>query len=361
MYQTSKIRNALIAVSMTTAMLFVTAAAATAAPDDARLATPIPNAYAVRGINNRGEIAGSRPGGVAVLWDKDLNERDLPGLPGSLANEAAAINDGGVAAGTSRADCIFAGRPTKCPHAVVWDAGGALTDLGVLPGASSSVSFASGLNDDGVIVGESSAPARATHAVKWTPTDAGYVITDLGTLPDSGRSRGFGINQAGRVVGEATTADGVTHAVTWDAAGKIAELPNFAGSTFGSAAAVNNAGVIAGTANTADGQPRAVVWTLGGDGGYSIIDLGVVPGGNGTARGTAINERGQVTGRAGTPSDFDHAVIWTPHGQGSYTITDLAPFSGDVYSDGWAINNRGSVVGRSIGRSGFHAARWDGK
>jgi probable HAF family extracellular repeat protein len=101
----------------------------------------------------------------------------------------------------------------------------------------------------------------------------------------------------------------------------------------------------------------------------SIIDLGTLPGGT-FSEAYALNDHGQVVGRAGTASGTIHAVLWQDG-----TMIDLGslpgegPFGGG-YSEAYGINKRGQVVGMSFtGGPGCdpgsfsscsHAFLWDG-
>jgi probable HAF family extracellular repeat protein len=77
----------------------------------------------------------------------------------------------------------------------------------------------------------------------------------------------------------------------------------------------------------------------------TIIDLGVLPGGN-FSTATAINARGDIVGRATTASGEEHAALWR-----NGVITDLGTLGG-TYSHATGINAAGQVVGRSTTSSG---------
>src|SRR5439155_20243475 len=73
-----------------------------------------------------------------------------------------------------------AGAATKTAH-----------DLGTLGG---STSFARGINDQGVVVGDSDTTTGQTHAFVFKP--GSYSLTDLGTL-GGGFSQAVAINEGG--------------------------------------------------------------------------------------------------------------------------------------------------------------------
>ena len=92
-------------------------------------------------------------------------------------------------------------------RAVRWTKFGGITDLGTLGGTES---FATALNDAGVVVGRSRTATRDFRAFVWRDG----VMIDLGTL--GGKSgRAEDINGAGWIVGSSARADGTVHATLW--------------------------------------------------------------------------------------------------------------------------------------------------
>jgi probable HAF family extracellular repeat protein len=101
---------------------------------------------------------------------------------------AFAINDQGQAVG-------YSGTCTRAIHAVLWENGTAfpLPDLG-FPRSN----FASGINNQGQIVGKVRSPDGTTFlAALWQ----NRVLTNLGTLPGDFASWATGFNSQGQVVG----------------------------------------------------------------------------------------------------------------------------------------------------------------
>ena len=75
-----------------------------------------------------------------------------------------------------------------------------MTDLGTLPGGT--YSRASGINNNGQIVGYSQTASGSEHAFLYS----GGTMTDLGTLPGGNDSWATGINNNGQIVGYSYTA-----------------------------------------------------------------------------------------------------------------------------------------------------------
>jgi uncharacterized membrane protein len=123
----------------------------------------------VRGINDRGEAAGTAGGEGGAFWDRDGNLTLLPTLPGGVGNEVPearfaagnVINVHGEVVGIS----FGAGG-----GATVWDSDGNPTALPFLAGAFGNSAF--GINAAGEIVGYSIGPS-GFRAVVWRPTSSG--------------------------------------------------------------------------------------------------------------------------------------------------------------------------------------------
>ena len=127
---------------------------------------------------------------------------DLGTLPGSSSSQASAINDSNVIVGN-------AGAPDGSTHAFRYRLGsGTRTDLGTLPGDWSS--YAKAINDRGAIVGYSFRPGGSYKAFSYDP--ATRQMTDLGTIPGGVGANASGINNSGAVSGGTTFADGHSHA-----------------------------------------------------------------------------------------------------------------------------------------------------
>jgi probable HAF family extracellular repeat protein len=290
------------------------------------------SSYAVD-VNARGEaVGGSGSGfGTAVLWSagRIIPIGSLDGTSGQSV--AAALNDRGQVVGRSRAD-------SGDLHGFLYY-GGALTDLGTLPGHHGSQ--AADINERGDIAGISYRYGEAPHAVLW----ADGAIHDLGAMP-VGEGTVLALNERRQIVGYSSTLletrgwiwqDGVftllplppganysfawaindrgdivgavsgewTRAVLWPATGGVVELGVLAGDLHSWARAINNRGQIVGSSTATDGTSRAFLWRAG-----TMIDLGPLPGGT-SAVASAINDGGTIVGQStDQPAGFGHATVW---------------------------------------------------
>jgi len=224
-------------------------------------------------------------------------------------------------------------------------------DLGTLGGRSSR---ATGINDEGVIVGTSENAFGQTHAFKRTP---GEVMRDLGAL-NSGRSEAKAVNSTGVVVGTSgfVNPDGsvVNHAVRWNADNTITDLGTVTGAS-ASANAINDDGTIVGTLTFNDLDTRAFVWSPANP------TLTQLPGiGTPYTAASGINNGGQIVGTAIVDAIPNvQAVLWTPgSAPGSYVAASLGTGSG--VSGAAGINDFGVVVGHWSTAFGARqqAARW---
>ena len=107
------------------------------------------------------------------------------------------------------------------------------------------MAFATGVNDQGDVVGGSRLPNNQIHAFL---IPHGGTMKDLGVLPGGVSSQATGINNQGQIVGFATTAAGPNHGFTWKN-GVMTDLGTLGG-TFSQANGVNKNGKVAGFSHT---------------------------------------------------------------------------------------------------------------
>jgi probable HAF family extracellular repeat protein len=178
------------------------------------------------GTNNRGQTVGWAENTVpdptcvapqklqfrAVLWDADARANELPPYGEDSVSAATALNDNGVVVGISGI-CDIAVGELSAIHAVRW-VNGIAHDLGDLGGDAWNTPTA--VNARGDIVGFANiAPGIDfnPHAFLWTAADG---MVDLGTLPGDVSSQASGINASGQVVGVSCDAEGVCRGFLWE-------------------------------------------------------------------------------------------------------------------------------------------------
>lgn len=303
----------------------------------------------------------------------------LPSL-GGTASRGMAINNRGSVAGWSNL-------PDGSRRAALWTDGSVL-DLGTLGGPSSMVPWP-GQNNTGLIVGISHTARTDPLNEEWSCEAGGFLpqtnlicrgfVWENGVmheLPTLGGNHGFatGVNNRGQVVGWAETpvhdptCTGVQvlqfRAVLWEPKkGTTRELRPLPGDSTSAATAINERGQAVGISGDCDqavgrfSARHAVLWDRG-----TVTEI---PNLGGATWHTPmdINERGDVVGFSNPPGPGDpegefisHAFLWTKH---SETALDLGTLPGDLFSEAFAINSRGQVVGISFGGpSGPRAFIW---
>lgn len=149
-----------------------------------------------------------------VVWGPGDNDIEaLPLIDGDTSGAATAINDRGQVVGISGLCDQAVGRYSAI-HALLWQKGRA-RDLGNLGGAAWNTPMA--INKLGVVVGFANVPGGKSagsfhaHAFVWTAASG---MRDLGTLPGDTISEALGINDQGVIVGESCGANGC-RAVLW--------------------------------------------------------------------------------------------------------------------------------------------------
>jgi len=256
---------------------------------------------------------------------------DLGMLPGCGGSVATGINAFDHVVGYSTTSSGF-------DRATLWN-GGSIADLGTLPGDVRS--YARAINNKDQIAGTSDGPDGAHHAF-LIANGAMYSLGTLGGL----ESAALGINDDGVVVGWSTASDGVQYPFRWSAATGMVAL----GTTSGSAYAVNVHGQVVG-----DTDGRAALWDLAG----VRTDLGAAFGGD-YSWAYGINDAGQVVGQNGTyippdpngpttdPGYWDYeALVWDrSNGARMPTLVGGSAVYEGLYS-AYAINNNSQIIAQS--------------
>lgn len=166
-----------------------------------------------------------------------------------------------------------------------------------------------------------------------TPPPA-YLVEDLGVLPGDSTSGAWGINAAGDVVGWSTGPAG-SRAFLFTNDDGMVELPALIAGTSSFARDINDAREVVGTAGVVKaGQGRAVLWSEG-----KVADLGTL--GGLYSDGWAINNNGDIVGSS-QAGDFlvgVHAFLFTRGGG----MTDLTPSLAEAAA--LDINEAGMITG----------------
>lgn len=236
-------------------------------------------------------------------------------------------------------------------------------DLGTLGGQSS---YATAMNDRGVVVGRAQVADGTWHGFLWrrgsmidlglfAPTD----INNRGHIVGTGDERGGAyrwvhgrltplgggmthpeaMNDHGQVVGDKSLGNGTDVPVLWTRGGvRVLPLDDVSG--------VNNRGQVSGGQRLTTGGFHASVWHRG-----RVTNLGVAAFDRGNSYG--INDSGWVIGWTFSAQQDERGALWR-HG----TRTDLGTLGGKV-TQTVAINDRGVVLAKSQVTDGnMHPALW---
>lgn len=285
----------------------------------------------------------------------------LPGFQSADASRADAINELGQVAGMTRGTNVgvFPQHPSLWSPTTPNGTTGGLVDLAIDDYASPRQSAALGINAYGQVVGEST---FGSGSFLWTPSSPNGTtgsIVDLGDSPGGMiDSRAFDVNSHGQVVGHGDSDVG-TRAYLWSpttpnaTTGSMIDLGVLSGYTSYSVAdGINSLGQVVGKSSSNDNS-RAFLWTPDAANGQTgtMVDLGALSEEYDGAEGEAINARGQVAGIAFASIDMPtKAFLWnpdTPNGQVGAMI-DLGQLpGGNGTSFAFGINSLGQVVGTS--------------
>lgn len=280
----------------------------------------------------------------ASLWQDGILT-DLGTLPGGTSSCEQWISDTGLIVGGSTNGVMDAQLGVPEVHATLW-IGGKPFDLGTLGGNESIVW---NVNNRGEIAGaaantiaDSNAgflfpSATQLHASIWR----NGVIQDIGTLGTGTDSMAYIVNERGQVSGitfinntiNATTGMPTADPFLWEN-GKMIDLGTLGG-VYGVANAFNNSGESAGYSDLAGDQTsHPFLWTKA----KGMQDLGTLGGTFGQAEW--MNNSAEVVGLATNAGDqLALAFLWKDG-----VMTDLNPAS-DTFGEAEGINDGGQVVG----------------
>jgi len=215
-----------------------------------------------RSINEDGWIAGFADDAnghpIAFRWDPTSQQKvSLGTLASGNESEARSINNFGDVTGLS--NITPDGTDNR---AFFWDhTTGSMVDLGTLGGASS---IAYGLNDSGMVIGDSNDTSGKRKAFVW---DNG-VMQKLTTLSGADTLGGLeslarGVNNLGQVVGRSNVSDGSMHGFLWDSVNGMIDvndlLPMNSLWVVTEIRSINDNGYMVGTAEFDGGPSHAVL------------------------------------------------------------------------------------------------------
>ena len=274
----------------------------------------------------------------AFRWSSSSGIEVLPIGAGMTGSRAFGVNDRGVVAGES----VLSASQRE---ATLWDPLSGRLGLGTLPNPSnpnrSSVAF--GVNNAGLAVGWSDAE-EGTRAFLWT---TGGGMTSVGALPGGSQSRAYAVNAGGDIVGWGTSPAGDRGFIASPGIVPVGALSGAAGSrtrAFG----VSNNGWVTGDASDPGFGEVAFVWSAA----TSTISLGLLPGSL-RSFGADVNSTGTVVGWNDGGSLGEEAFLWTA-ADGMLRLNELL-----VGVSGWdvqrvrSINDLGYIVGNAVGSDGI--------
>ncbi len=237
-----------------------------------------------------------------------------------------------------------------------------------LPTLGGHHGFAAGVNNYGKVVGWAETPVHDPtcstasaqvlqfRAVIWDPksgSNGKIKARALSPFPGDSTSAATAINDRGQVVGISGDCDqavgrySARHAVLWDNNGKATEIPNLGGTSWHTPMDINVHGDVAGFSNpdepgdeVGDFISRAFLWINGAD---TAQDLKTLPG-DLFSQAFALNSQGQVVGVSfGGPSGA-RAFLWQ---DGALTnLNDLVSIAPNVLLSAQDINDAGQITGR---------------
>jgi uncharacterized membrane protein len=235
-----------------------------------------PESIRARRINARGQIAGTATfsSGTAdgLRWaSASAAPAILRPRPGDAASSASGINDTGVVSGET--DQAVPGQAGLfIPHAATWNRSRHIRVLSGAYGPGTPADLFE-INNAGATVGESyrtdaSGTPVSDDATEWSPSG---VPTDLGFLPGTNASVAFGLSQSGYAAGLTQAVrypDFVPlsppHGFVWPGHGPLLTRPVPRHSYAHSESyyhQITDDGTVAGTAGPVGGPDRPFLWT----------------------------------------------------------------------------------------------------
>jgi probable HAF family extracellular repeat protein len=269
---------------------------------------------------------------VSALGRAFVSRPTVIEAPDGLNTASVDVNNRGTVVGVH-----FSG---EFARAFAWSRQQGFRHLGTDENVGFPFSIAYGLNECGVIVGESSLPGNpGVHAVRWVNGE----VEDLGTLGGD-RSVALDINERGQIVGFSQLDELRSHAFLWTEEDGMIDLGHLGGD-LSVADAINNRGEVSGASWTADGEEHAIFWSRR----TGMVDLGTR--GEESSRAFALNDRGQVAMlAAGDLGNIGRGFVWSR----KRGFKETRPLFDWAFPR--AINHHGFVGGDSLDPNGIRIA-----
>lgn len=281
----------------------------------------------------------------AFRWTSATGIQNI-GSPGDIYSYGYGISLDGTAITGTRVNREI--DPNQNDMAFRWTSAGGLVNLGSLAPANGQ-SFGLGISADGqAITGFSSGSPSGFHAFRWTLAEG---MTDLGTLAPNtsdGQSFGNAISGNGLAVTGYSQSPAGDRAFRW-ISGTMQDLGVLPGSLSSEGFGISADGsVVVGVSRPGSGLIRAFRWTQSG----GMQELGLPPGSNDRAQATAVSGDGLVV--VGYTSGGDAtAFVWTQQ-LGSLNLRDyLVANCVDVTGWNFRIARGVSADGSAIVGEGF--------
>ena len=269
-----------------------------------------------------------------------------------------------------------------------------VTDLGTLALAPNDFSFATGINDLGQVIGNSSNAFGSTQVFRTAPNtpinpatdnisqsgptttandinNLGQVVGNISNLATTRSTLGYitdsndgsiqGTSQALRAANAVNDSSQIAGTNNISAPGVFPQILHAVrintnstprgefdlgtlGGTSSAGNGINNLGQVVGSSGTTDGQTRAFRTAPNSVINPATDDLGTLGGSSSTAND--INDLGQVVGSSTTASGETRAFL-TGANSAINAATDALGTLGGNFSAAFSINNSGFVVGNS--------------
>jgi probable HAF family extracellular repeat protein len=311
---------------------------------DHLLSRPAPGADV---LNERGEVVGTsnQQGSRPVMWDATGAIRNL-GTLGAENSTVVGINERGEVIGLSSTGKTD---PSgfSISRAFLWK-NGRIRDLGALGRHESAQVGVEAINDRGQVVGESETDSYTSGESGYRSYDSHGYLWQNGVMRDIGGISPIAINNRGQILAERFAER--THAVLWQS-GRARPLGAWR------PIAINARGQVIGSRSAPNSNciSRAVLWENG-----RLRQLNGLPG-HRRSQALGINDRGQIVGVSYNrcigpilPIEIEGSrpFIWQ-RGR-----THALPIPPRTEATVVAINNRGEVLGYAEGPGFSGAVLW---